>query len=224
MAHQLAVGALVDVVLGLPGAPRRDGVVDPRADAIGGGRLLRRAVLGGRPPQREAVSVARAHPERSAHRGVLDLQRHGAAHGDAAGAERARAAVLEPDQRPDQPVLGPRREFHDHLHVALDALDGPQHLMRRIEAQVVAALALGGRHHIDQPHRPGVRREGGLDRQRPGDVAADGVERAGRTDRPVPGVRVQQPREDRRAVVARHAQPVDRARAVHQRGAVAVGQ
>ena len=198
VAHELAVRAVVDVVLGLPGAPRLDGVVDPRAD-LGRPAVASGAMRSSAEAQRSAKPCASPARTRNAARIVAscDLQRHGRAHRDAAGAERARAAVLEPDQRPDQPVLGARRELHDQLDVALDALDRAQQLVRRVEAEVVAALALGGRHRVDQPHRPGVRRERRLDRERAGEVAALGVERAGRPDRPVAGVGVEQPREDR---------------------------
>ena len=53
----------------------------------------------------------------------------------------------------DQPVLGARRELEHHGHLAGDALDGAQQLVRCVEAEVVAALAVVGGHHVDQAER-----------------------------------------------------------------------
>jgi hypothetical protein len=78
------------------------------------------------------------------------------------------------------------------------------------EAELVSALAFGERHRIAQPDDACVGREDRLDHEGARDIAALDAELAGRADRPVPGVRVEDPREDRRAVVARQAEPVDR--------------
>ena len=67
VAHQVAVRALVDVVLGLPGAPRLDDVVDARGDRAGRGRPRRVARRSAAPNEREPERVARAHGERSVH-------------------------------------------------------------------------------------------------------------------------------------------------------------
>ena len=102
--------------------------------------------------------------------------------------------------------------------------DAPHEVLRSVEAEVVSALALRERHRVDQPSRARVGRERGLDDQRAGQVPALDGERRGGADRPVAGVGVEQSREDRVAVVAGQAEPVDRAGGVHERGRVAVGQ
>jgi hypothetical protein len=137
--HEIVVLALVDVVLGLPRAPRLDGVLDAPDHALGRRRRGRRAIFRRRPAQREAQPLAGLHRKGRAHRRVGDLERHGGAHGDPAGAERAGAAVLPPDQRHDQAVLRARRELHHKLDPAGDALDAAQHLVRRVIAEIMAA-------------------------------------------------------------------------------------
>ena len=73
--HELAVRALVDVVLGLPGAPRLDGVLDPRRDLVRRERLGRRPFRR-RPLQREPHPLAgRRRVKRGGHRRVLDRRR-----------------------------------------------------------------------------------------------------------------------------------------------------
>ena len=42
------------------------------------------------------------------------------------------------------------------LDLARDALDQAQQLVRRVEAEVVAALALGEGHRVEQAHAAGV--------------------------------------------------------------------
>ena len=66
------------------------------------------------------------------------------------GPPNVRPPVVSAEQRPDQPVLGPRRELELELDLARDALDQPQQLVRASQPEVVAALALGERHRVDQ--------------------------------------------------------------------------
>ena len=89
------------------------------------------------------------------------------------------------------------------LDRARDALDGAQQLVRRVEAEVVAALAR--RRTRARPAAaplPRVGRERRLEHERARQVAALAAELAGRPDRPVAGVGVEQAGEDRRAVEA----------------------
>ena len=222
--HQLAVRALVHVVLGLPRAPRLDRVLDPRRDLVRRERLRRRAFRR-RPLQREPDPLARRHGEGSGHRRVLDRGRHAGADDHLVrSAERPAARLGRAEQRLDQPVLGPGRQLEAHLHLAENSLHQAQQQMRRAEAELVTALTLCERHRVGEPHAAGLGRERRLDHQRPGQVATLAAIRARRPDLPMPTVRIEDPREHRRAVVARQAQPANRPVAVDQRGRVAVGQ
>jgi hypothetical protein len=218
------VPALVDVVLSLPGAPALGSVGDSRGDVLDIRRLRGFLRLGWGPAHREAEPVALGDCEGRAQRRVLELERHGRADVQAAGAERASAAVLEPDQRRDQAVLRPRRELELHLDLARDAFERAQQLMRGVVADVVPALALRERHGVREPQLAGLGGEDGLDDERAGEVAPCRSIRPGRADPPVAGVGVEQPGEDGVAVVARQAQPVDRPVGVDERGRVAVRQ
>jgi len=221
---ELLVGALVDVVLSLPRAPALDRVVDAGGDELGGAG--HRALADGRRPvQAEADALALAHREARAHGRVLDRRRDARRDGDLVGAaERAPAAVLHPEERPHEPVLGPRRELHLKLDRPRDALDEAQDLVRRVAPEVVAALAGREGHGVDQAHAAGRGGEDRLDDERAGQVAALGGRRADGCDRPVAGVGVEDAGEDGRRVVMGHAQPVDRPVAVDQGGRRAVGE
>jgi hypothetical protein len=205
-------------VLGLPGAPARDRVVDPIGDPIGraGDRAL---AVGRRPVQAEADALALAHREGRPHRGVVDGHRDAGGDGDLVGAaESASTALLHAEERPHEPVLGPGSELHRELDAPVDPLDEAQHLVRRVAPEVVAALAGGEGHRVDEAHAAGRGGEGRLDHERAGQVAALGGAGADRRDRPVAGVGVEDPREERGRVVVGHAQPVDRAVEVDERG------
>jgi hypothetical protein len=175
-ADQLAVRAVVDVVLGLPRAPRLNGVVDALRDPVGGRRGRGLGRLGRGVPQREAGALPGLEGEGRAHGRVGELERHGRRDGDATGAERARAAVHEPDQRADQPVLGSRRELHPEVDAPAEALDAAQDLVRRVVAECVAALALGERHRVAHPRRARAGGDDRLDDERAGQVAPCGGE------------------------------------------------
>jgi hypothetical protein len=86
------------------------------------------------------------------------------------------------------------------------------------------ALTLDEGHGVEQPDGAVRGGERGLDDQRPRQVAPRDLERREGTDRPVAGIGIEQPGEHGRAVVARQAQPVDRAVLRHERGRVAVGK
>ena len=93
--HELPVRALVDRVLGLPGLPAGDDVVD--ADAhVAGRRRGRVRHLGRRPAHREAACSPSETANVAGHRGAVDLDGRTGAHDD-----RVRAA----DVRPPSAVL-----------------------------------------------------------------------------------------------------------------------
>jgi hypothetical protein len=189
-------------------------------------RWGRVTVLGRRPPQGEAGDLAGRDRERRGNRRVGHGQRNPGAQGHpAAAAEGPRAAgVVEAHERLYQPVLRARGQLHPQLHLSGNPLDAAKELVRGIQADVVAALAVAERHCVGEGHLARLGGEGGLQYERPGEIAPLGRVRAGWADRPVARVRVEQPRENRVAVVAGEAEPVDRAAAVNERGGVAVGQ
>src|SRR5439155_12235113 len=106
-------------------------------------------------------------------------------------AERPRPALLDADERPDEPVLRARGQLELELDLPADALDAAQQLVRRVLAEVVTALALGECERVDEPHAARARRERRLDDERPGHVAALGAVLARGRDRPVAGVGIE---------------------------------
>ena len=142
-----------------------------RGDLAGLGRLGLRA-LDRRPAQREAGLLAGGDREARAHRRLLDRRLDAGAHRDPVGpAERAPAARLGAEQRPHEPVLAARRELQRQLDLALDALDEPQQLVRRVVPELVAALPLRHGERVGQAHAAGLGRERRLDHERAGQVA-----------------------------------------------------
>ena len=180
---------------------------------------------GGRPAQREPRAVALGERERGPHGRVLDLHRHSRSDGDlgrsrtcarpppwagtAAARARTRAAAQARAASPPRPRL-PRPSAAPRA-----ATSFPRSWPRWPSAN---------RHRVRQAHDAGVGREGRLEHQRAGQVAAGARERLGRADRPVTGVGIQDPREQGRAVVVRQAEPVDRPVQVDVRRRVAVGE
>src|SRR5262249_48691679 len=141
--HQLAVRALVDVVVGLPGAPGLDRVGDPRRHRLGCRGRGRVARLGRDPAEREAGLLAVADGERRAHRHILDGHRNAGADRDAVRpAERAAAVALLPEQRPNEAILGARRQLYHELDLTGYAFDAARQFARVVEPERVPALTL----------------------------------------------------------------------------------
>ena len=222
--HQIPVRPLVDVVCRLPRAPCLDRVRDPLGDAIGVRWRERVGVLRRHPAHREAQGLPVADLERRAHSRVRHLDLHSGADGNAIGPPKVRPPFSSAEQRLHQPVLRSRCQLHLELDPSRDSLHRAQDLVGDVEAEIVSALPVGECHRVAQAHGAGRGAERRLHHQRAGDVTALGLERAGGPDRPVPGPWIQNPRKDRRAVVAGHAQPVDRALPADQCGRVAVGE
>ena len=215
---------MVDVVLGLPGAPRRDRVLDPLGDALGRQRV-RRGPLRRRPLQREPDPFTSRDRERRAHRRVLERALNSAAeHHLVRTPERPSTGLGLPEQRLDQPVLGPRRQLQLEFDLTGDALDQAEQQVRGAHPELVVALSFGERHRVGQFHRAGLGRERRLDHQGAVDVAALAAVLARRPDLPMAARRVEDLREYGRAVVARQAQPADGPVAVDQRRGIAVRQ
>ena len=189
-----------------------------------GRRRRRPLLLGRRPAQREPDALCLGDGEGGGHAACRRRPAPPPTTPAATRTERARAALLEPDQRPDQPVLGTHGELQRQLDLAGHALDAAQQLVGGVEAQLVAALARGERHRVEQPDRARAGRERRLDDKHSGEVAALGRVVAPRPDRPVATLGVEDAGHDRGAVVARQAEPVDRAVARDQGCRIAVGQ
>jgi hypothetical protein len=85
--HELAVLTAVDVVLGLPRAPRRDRVIDALGHVLGRRRLGRLAALRGGPAQREPHPLTGARGEARGQGPRLEGQFGACAHRHAPGAE-----------------------------------------------------------------------------------------------------------------------------------------
>ena len=103
-------------------------------------------------------------------------------------------------------------------------VDLPQQEMGRAVAEVMPPVVFAGGQRVDHHGDPGLGAVRRLQHHGGAQVATGDLDRAGDPDRPVAGRFTQQSTEDRRAVEARPAQPVDGTVAADQRGAVAVGQ
>ena len=223
-ADQLPVRALVDVVVGLPGPPALDRVLEALGDGRGGGGR-RVGALGRSPAEREPGALALGERERGAERPVPHLGRD-------AGAERhlvrppEGAASLRRGaaERAHEPVLRTRVQLELHLDAAGDPLDEAEQLMRRVEAELMATLARREGHRVDHAHRPRGGSEDRLQDQGSGQVAALDLEVPARPQREVTGVGIEDRGEQRRAVEAGHAEPGDGPLAVDQGRRVAVGE
>jgi hypothetical protein len=218
------MGALVNVVLGLPRAPRLDRVLDRRCDVAG----PRRPWLGcfdRRPAQHEAETVACLDRE-GAHQHVIvhDELDRGRESEPVGAAQRDRPSLYSPQQRPAEAVFGARNELQLERDASAHSLDEPKHLVRCREPELVSALAAGEGEGVDYPCTTLARLEGRLEDERSRNVATARPPAAGGPKRPVAGVGIEDSSEHGRAVEAGEAEPVDRAVPPDERGRVAVGE
>ncbi len=214
----------VEVVELLPRSPR----LDRAGDAFSHGRRSCRvgsSVLGRSPTQRKAHPLAGLHSEAGAHRRAVHRHRHARGHRQAVGtAERSTAVLGGAEQRPDQSVLGSRGELNVHLDAPGQPLHQTKQLVGWVDAEVMAALTIGGRQDVDEADASRLGGHARLDRQGSAEVLALRRERCRRSDRPVSRAGVEDAREDGRAVEPRQAEPVNRSAAAHQRGRGAIGE
>jgi hypothetical protein len=105
------------------------------------------------------------------------------------------------DPRDDRPVLEAHDELHPHRNPPGEALDEADHVR----------MLLPRRHAVDDPNRPVLGLEIGLEHERSRTVAArDSPNPAGRSEEPAPVALVpEQRREARTRVEAREAKPID---------------
>ena len=122
----------------------------------------------------------------------------------------------------DQPVLGARDVLQGQLDLSFDARRPPQQKMRRILAELMPPVAVAHGQGVGDGDRTRRRAEGGLQHHGAVQVAASHLCGARGPDRPVAGLVTEEATEDRRAVEAGEAQPVDRPVPAHQRGAVPI--
>src|SRR5262249_18314735 len=103
-------------------------------------------------------------------------------------------------------------------------LDEAQQLAGGVLPERVSALAVGERERISQASDAVVCDERRLEDECARQVPPRCCEASNGPDRPGPRVGVEDSREQGRAVVARQAEPIDRAVAVGERRGVAVGE
>ena len=126
------------------------------------------------------------------------------------------------EQRMDQPVLGARDVLEGQLDLPFGARRPSEQKMGCPPAELMAPVAVAHGQGVGDDDRARRGAEGGLQHHGAVQVAASCLCGIGGPDRPVTGVVAEEATEDRRAVEAWEAQPVDGAVPAHQRGAVAV--
>ena len=143
---------------------------------------------------------------------------------DVGAAGDVEATVDGAQARPNEPVLGARRERDVELDRACHVLQHPSEDVGTRVSDVVTALASAEQQTVDEHGGSGPGLEPRLEHE--GALAIGPLHAAvrARADRPMTRVRVEEPPEGRRGIEAREAQPIDRSRATHQRAAVTVRQ
>ena len=122
----------------------------------------------------------------------------------------------------DQPVLGARDVLQGQLDFSFNARRTPQQKMRRTLAELMPPVAVAHGQGVGDGDRTRRRAEGGLQHHGAVQVAASHLCGARGPDRPVASFVTEEATEDRRAVEAGEAQPVDRPVPAHQRRAVPI--
>ena len=122
----------------------------------------------------------------------------------------------------DQPVLGARDVLQGQLHVSFNARRTSQQKMRRTSAQLMSLVAVAHGQGVGDCDGTPRRAEGGLQHHGAVQVAASHLTGVCRPDRPVASLVTEEATEDRGAVEAGEAQPVDRPVPAHQRRAVPI--
>ncbi len=206
-----------------PGLPRRDGVFQPCLD-LGLGPDLGRAALGPRAVMEgEARAFAAAELELAGDRRRVDGQGHRGRERHHVGApERDHSTVDGIEQGMDQPVLRTRNVLHGQIDLAFDARGPAQQDVWRIPAEIVPPVAVAHGQRVGDGDRTRRREEGGLQHHGAVQIAPGHLSGPGGPDRPVAGLVIEEATEDRWAVEAGEAQPVDRTVPAHQRSAVPI--
>ena len=216
--------AFVALMRRRPRPPGTDGALDlPCYLGLGphpGSLLLDRAVMEG-----EAGSLAGAQSEAHAGGRSLDGDWGGGREDEDIGASSSRHAPFHrPEERFDQPELWPWRVFHLELEPAVRASHHAKKRAGGTRPEVVALLVLVEGHGLHQESGSRLGSEGRLEHHRVSEVPASDIRLVRGGDRPVPGVFVENPREHRRLVEPREAEPLDRALPADERARVAVGE
>ena len=197
--------------LGAERAPGRDRRLECRLGVQRDGARLVRARIG----EHERHALAGVHGEAPARREVDAVQLHRRAQLDGVGtAGRGERVAEAAHPRHHGAIAEADREIHRHRHRAAHTLD---------DAHDVGA-AVAERHEVDQAHGAVGDVHLGFEHERVAAVAArDAQHAAARSDAKASVLRLADERSERgRRIEARHAAPVDRALAAHQRGRVRV--
>ena len=173
--------------------------------------------------QGEARALAAVEPELAGDRRRVDGQGHRRRERHHVGApERDHPTVDGIEQGMDQPVLRTRDVLHGQIDLAFDARGPAQQNVWRTPAEIVPPVAVAHGQRVGDGDRTRRRAEGGLQHHGAVQVAPGHLSGPGGPDRPVAGLVTEEATEDRWAVEAGEAQPVDRPVPAHQRSAVPI--
>ena len=119
----------------------------------------------GRPSGGRSRAARRRRARTCEHRAAFDDHRGPGEDEDLVGPPNVRRRPRSSEQRPHEPVLGPRASSTEPRRSTA------QQLMRGVEPQVVAALPFGEGEGVAQPHDTAVGGEGRLQHERAGEIA-----------------------------------------------------
>ena len=171
----------------------------------------------------ETRALPAAELELARDRRLIDGQGHRRGDDQNVGApERGQSTVDGVEQGMDQPVLGAWDVLQAQLDFSFNARRTPQQKMRCILAELMAPVAVAHGQGVDDGDRARRRAGGGLQHHGAVQVPAGHSCGARGPDRPVASFVAEEATEDRRAVEAGEAQPVDRPVPAYQRSAVSI--
>ena len=225
VVDQIAPRTDIGLVQPRPGLPPRHRVVQSRRDLglaphPGLPVVGPFAVLQG---EADPLSLMKAQPARGGR--PVDRHGHGARQDQDIGAtDGGQSPVDRVEEGEHQAVLRSRGVLHLDLDLPHAARHLAQQELWRVPPQIVAPVAFPHRQRVDDDGGPRGRAVGRLQDHGVIHVATGDRLGARRPHRPVARRLAQQPSEDRRAVEARAAQPVDRPVQAHQRRTVPVRQ
>ena len=205
-----------------PGAPPLDRVLDRRG---GVEQLEFRLGQSGAVVQRKPGTLAFCEIQAAAGAAPLDLELDRGREQQGVGtAERAQAVGRAAQLGGHQPVLGPRHELDRQLHGPAENLDQADEDVRGAPADLVAASPALQHQSVGETGDGGGGPKGRPHDHRVLDVLAFDLERIAGPHGEMPGIVVEQPREDAARIEALRTPPVDRAVARDQSSRVAIAE
>ena len=134
----------------------------------------RRGASGGAQRRAKPVTSPGATANVVLHRRIGDHSSTGRRREGAPGRCRRRCEPprrFKTHERPDQSVLGARRELDPELYLAGESRDAPKQLVRGVQAEVVAVLAFRERHRVGERHPARVGCERRFEHERAWEIA-----------------------------------------------------